>query len=163
MSAASSELEILLQQLILEHGKLLRQLETQQAAMQKLDAKTLEDVAHQQEQTRLRIAALETRRKSAVAQLAAGLRLSSTPTIAVIAQAMPRDRGRLLGLRDQLKKLLVQISSRAQIAGRLAGAVLGHLNTVVRLLAGSVEQAGLYTKHGVPKVSARIGMMEAVA
>jgi len=33
----------------------------------------------------------------------------------------------------------------------------------VRLLAGSVEQAGLYTKHGVPKVSARIGMMEAVA
>jgi hypothetical protein len=36
------------------------------------------------------------------------------------------------------------------------------LNTVVRLLAGAVEKAGLYTKHGVPQVSSRIGVMEAV-
>jgi hypothetical protein len=44
----------------------------------------------------------------------------------------------------------------------LAGAVLGHLNTVVRLIAGAVEQAGVYTKQGVPQVSARIGVIEAV-
>ena len=48
------------------------------------------------------------------------------------------------------------------MAGRLASAVLGHLNTVVRLLAGAVEKAGLYTKQGIPQVSARIGVMEAV-
>jgi len=29
-------------------------------------------------------------------------------------------------------------------------------------LVGEVERAGVYTKHGIPKVSARIGVMEAV-
>jgi hypothetical protein len=36
------------------------------------------------------------------------------------------------------------------------------LNTVVRLIAGAVEQAGVYTKTGSPKVSGRIGVLEAV-
>ena len=55
-----------------------------------------------------------------------------------------------------------QISNRVTVAGRLAGALLGHLNTAVRLIAGAVEQAGLYTRDGSPKVSGRIGVMEAV-
>jgi hypothetical protein len=40
--------------------------------------------------------------------------------------------------------------------------VLGHLNTAMRLFAGAVGQSGTYTKNGVPRVSARIGVMEAV-
>ena len=40
--------------------------------------------------------------------------------------------------------------------------MLGHLNTVVRLLAGAVERAGVYTKDGIPRVASRIGIMEAV-
>ena len=41
-------------------------------------------------------------------------------------------------------------------------ALLGHLNTVVRLIAGAVERAGVYTKTGAPQMSNRIGVMEAV-
>jgi hypothetical protein len=40
--------------------------------------------------------------------------------------------------------------------------VLGHLNVAVRALSGAVQQAGVYTKTGLPKVSGRIGAMEAV-
>jgi hypothetical protein len=54
------------------------------------------------------------------------------------------------------------IASRTKVSGKVAGAVLGHLNTVVRLLAGAVERAGVYTKDGIPRVSGRIGIMEAV-
>ena len=53
-------------------------------------------------------------------------------------------------------------AARTHVAGRVATAVLGHLNTVVRLVAGAVEKAGLYTKNGVPRVSSRIGVMDAV-
>ena len=57
--------------------------------------------------------------------------------------------------------VVVPLATVATVVG-LAGAVLGHLNTVVRLIAGAVERAGIYTKSGVPQVSNRIGVMEAV-
>jgi len=68
----------------------------------------------------------------------------------------------LLQLRDQLRAIMREIADRAVVAGRLAQAVLGHLNTAMRLFADAVGQAGTYTKYGVPRVSARIGVMEAV-
>jgi chromosome segregation ATPase len=163
MSQQLSELENLLRQLVGEHDKLLKQLEAQQAAMKKLDLKAMAEVCDQQEAVRMRIAALETRRRLLVQQLAAALRIPQPATIMKLAEASPQARSRLLELRSQLKASMEQISARAQIAGKVAGAVLGHLNTAVRLLAGAVEQAGLYTKQGVPQVSGRIGVMEAVA
>jgi hypothetical protein len=162
MSRQLAELETVLLQLIAEHEKLLRQLDTQQAAMKMLDVRAIEEAADQQETTRLRLSALETRRRAIVAQLAISLRIAGPATMIAIANAAPQARGRLLELRNRLKAVVAQIASRAHVVSRLAGAVLGHLNTMVRLLAGAVEQAGLYTKHGVPQVSARIGVMEAV-
>lgn len=163
MSPQFTELENLLRQLIVEHGKLLKQLESQQSAMKGMDLKTLAEICDQQEATRLRIATLETRRRLLVQQMAAAMRIAQPATIVKLADANPQAKSRLLELRKQLKTLMEQIAARAQIAGRVAGAVLGHLNTAVRLLAGAVEQAGVYTKQGVPQVSGRIGMMEAVA
>jgi chromosome segregation ATPase len=162
MATAVDELETILKQLIGEHEKLLRQMQSQQAAMKKLDQSAMEDISHLQEATRLRISSLETRRRAVVNQLAKTLRIEGRATLARIAESMPAARAKLLGLRNRLKELVAQVSARATVAGKLAGAVLGHLNTVVRLLAGSVEQAGLYTKNGVPQVSTRIGMLEAV-
>jgi hypothetical protein len=163
MPTPVEELETILHQLINEHEKLLRQMQSQQAAMKKLDQAALEDISHLQEATRLRITSLETRRRTICAQLAKVLRIEGQPTLTRIAEAMPAPaKGKLLGLRNRLKELVAQVSARATVAGRLAGAVLGHLNTVVRLLAGSVEKAGLYTKNGVPQVSTRIGVLEAV-
>ena len=85
-------------------------------------------------------------------------------TLSHLAALYPQRREPLLKLGSELKQLATQIASRSRVAGRLAGAVLGHLNTVVRLLAGAVDsRANVYTTDGVPRVSSRIGVMEAVA
>mgnify|MGYP000319757972 CR=1 FL=1 len=162
MAAPLIELEQVLEQLIVEHEKLLRHIDSQQAAMKKLDARALEASAQEQEAARLRITALEARRRAIIAQLSQTMRLGPKPTLAQVADASPAARARLLALRQRLKQAATAVSNRAQIASRVAGAVLGHLNTAVRLISGAVEQAGLYTRNGTPQSSARIGLLEAV-
>lgn len=157
------DLEHLLQLLVTEHRRLLAHLEAQQAAMKAFDLKALDDARNQQEASRLRVAALENKRRALVVQLARQMRVDAQGlTITRLAELQPARRDVLLKLRDEFKALAAQIAARTHVSGRLAGAVLGHLNTVVRLLAGAVEKSGLYTKQGVPRVASRIGVMEAV-
>ncbi|HEY7116612.1 MAG TPA: flagellar export chaperone FlgN [Tepidisphaeraceae bacterium] len=162
MSRQISELETLLQNLIDEHQKLLGHVEKHQAAMKSFDLKAMDDVLRLQEGARLRIATLETKRRTLITALARAHRMSQLPTLPDIAAMYPANGPRLLKLRDDLKATIQKVQTRTHVAGRLASAVVGHLNTVVRLLAGAVEKAGLYTKQGIPQVSARIGVMEAV-
>jgi hypothetical protein len=157
-----SELENVMQLLIDEHRRLLAHLESQQNAMKKLQLDAMEDAMHRQESSRLRIAGLEGKRRFLSQQFAKLSRSNGEMTLAQIAAAHPQAGPKLLGQRDELKKLIKQISDRTHVAGRLASAVLGHLNTAMRLFAGAVGQSGTYTKHGTPKVAARIGVMEAV-
>ena len=156
------DLEVILTQLVAEHEKLIGQLDEQQAAMKKLDLKALEASSKLQEATRLRIASLETRRRTTVTQIATALKLPGTATLTKVAEASGAYQAKLVSLRDRLKDLMEQIATRSHIASRLAGAVLGHLNTMVRLLAGAVEQPGVYTKHGTAQVTGRIGVLEAI-
>lgn len=163
MSAQLLQLETILQQLVGEHGKLLKHIDRHQSAMKALDLVAMDEAARQQEACRIRIGGIENRRRVLVSQIAAQLRMDGHPTVArVSAAAPPILRAKLLTLRQELVDVMEAISKRVTVAGRLAGALLGHLNTAVRLLSGAVEQAGTYTKHGVPRVSARIGVMEAV-
>lgn len=162
MSRQIAELETLVQMLINEHEKLLAYLDAQRTAMKRLDARAMDEAANSAEATRLRIASLDTRRRTLATQLGLAMKVPGVPTLAQIGKAFPAAQVRLLPLGEKLKDLVRRVQSHAQVSGKLAGSVLGHLNTVVRLLAGAVEQAGLYTKHGVPKVSNRIGMLEAV-
>lgn len=162
MSRQVFELESILQQLIEEHEKLLSHLECQQAAMKKFDLKTMDDCVTLQENSRLRIASLEAKRRVLITTIARAHRMTQTPTVTDIAHMYPPSSAKLMKLRGDLKTIIAKIQTRTHVAGRLASAVLGHLNTVVRLLAGAVEKAGLYTKQGVPQVSSRIGVMEAV-
>jgi hypothetical protein len=162
MNREAGQLQIVLQQLVAEHEKLLSHLAAQQAAMKKLDLAGIDQLTGLQDATRMRIAALDGKRKTLVTQLAMILKIGGTPTLSRLAEAMPQHRQALLTLRDHLKAKVTEVSTRSTVAGRVAGALLGHLNTVVRLLAGAVEQAGLYTKQGTPQVSARIGVIEAV-
>lgn len=155
-------LEAALQQLIDEHRKLLGLVDAQYAAMRAMDLTALDVAANGQEACRLRIATLETKRRGIVQLLTRGAKIDGTVTIAKLTTLFPQRRDALLQLRDELKSVAGAISTRTKVAGRVAGAVLGHLNTVVRLLAGAVERAGVYTKDGVPQVSRRIGVMEAV-
>jgi hypothetical protein len=157
------DLENLLQLLVTEHRRLLAHLEAQQAAMKAFDLKALDDARNQQEASRLRVAALENKRRALVLQIARQMRVDAQGlTISRLAELQPARREALFKVRDELKELAAQIAARTHVSARLAGAVLGHLNTVVRLLAGAVEKSGLYTKQGVPRVAPRIGVMEAV-
>ena len=157
-----ADLETALQQLVAEHRKLLGFVEAQYAAMRVMDLAALGAAANAQEACRLRIATLETKRRAIVQLLARGTKIDGPVTVTKLAALFPQRRDALLQLRDELKTVATNISTRTKVAARVAGAVLGHLNTVVRLLAGSVERAGVYTKDGTPQVSRRIGVMEAV-
>jgi hypothetical protein len=162
MSRFLPELENVLRSLADEHRRLLAHVEAQQAAMKAFDLRAMDDARNQQEASRLRVAALETKRRAIVAHMAKALNLQGKVTLSQVADLHPQRRDALLALRGEIKQLATTIAARSHVAGRLASSVLGHLNTVVRLLAGAVEKAGLYTKHGVPSVSSRIGMMEAI-
>jgi hypothetical protein len=158
-----ADLENLLQLLVTEHRRLLAHLETQQAAMKAFDLKALDDARNQQEASRLRVAGLENKRRALVVQIARQLRVDAQGlTITRLAELQPARCDALFKVRDELKDLAARIAARTHVSARLAGAVLGHLNTVVRLLAGAVEKSGLYTKQGIPRVAPRIGVMEAV-
>ena len=156
------DLENILRLMIAEHGKLLGHLDAHQAALRSFRVEQIEDLTALQEASRLRIATLEAKRRHLNQQIARLARLTSEPTLTKLAELFPPRAGTLTGLRDELRDVVAQVQSRTTISGRLAGAVLGHLNTAVRLLAGAVEQAGVYTKHGVPRVASRIGAIEAV-
>ena len=163
MTRLLPELESVLQSLVNEHRRLLAHLEAQQAAMKAFDLPALDDSRNQQEASRLRVATLENKRRAIVAMLAKALRVEGRElTLTRLADLQPARRDALLKLRDELRDLAARITARTHVAGRLAGAVLGHLNTVVRLLAGAVEKTGVYTRQGVPRVASRIGVMEAV-
>jgi hypothetical protein len=162
MSRLLPELENILRSLADEHRRLLTHVESQQEAMKSFNLKALDDARNQQEASRLRVLGLEARRRLVVGQIAKGLKLEGNLTITRLADLHPARRDALLKVRDEIKTLARAIETRMHVAGRLSSAVLGHLNTVVRLLAGAVEKAGLYTKHGVPRVSSRIGVMEAI-
>lgn len=158
-----AEVESLLQMLVTEHQKLLAHVELQQAAMRAFDLRAMDQAAKLQEAARLRIASLETRRRSVVLQMVRLLKINDSDlTIAKLVQMNPARADELLKLRDELKTAVQQIAQKTHVSGKLAAAVAGHLNTVMRVLAGAVEKAGVYTKHGVPQVAGRIGVMEAV-
>jgi ribonuclease D len=130
--------------------------------MRAFDLKTMDEVVRLAEATRLRIAGMESKRRALITAIARAHRMSQMPTLPDIATMYPPSAPKLMKLRDELKSAIQAVQKRSNIAGKVASAVLGHLNTVVRLLAGAVEKAGLYTKQGIPQVSSRIGVMEAV-
>src|SRR5437763_9096694 len=159
MSRQVSELETVLQQLLAEHRKLHAHLEAHLAAMKRMDVRAMDESVALQEASRIRIVLLEKQRRFLAAQLGNLLKLGPEPTINKIAAAFPARGPQLMKLRTDLKQAMQAVQSGTFVAGKVAGAVLGHLNTALRLFAGAVEKAGVYTKQGVPKVSARIGVM----
>jgi hypothetical protein len=162
MSRAISDLVSILSQSVAEHRKLLEQLDLQHAAMKKFDLPAMADLMPRQELTRLRLGELETKRRALMRQITATLKLPQEPRLTRLAELFPPYADALLKARDELRQLAAKIAQRSQGSGRLASAVLGHLNTVVRLLAGAVQRAGLYTRQGIPRVGSRLGVMDAV-
>jgi hypothetical protein len=161
MSRPLDELLNSLTLLIGEHRRLLAEAERHQAAIRSMDLPAMDASRVRQDAIRARIAAMEERRRLAAEQCANGLK-GRAVTLTRLAEMHPAYRGQLLLLRDELRDVIGQISQRTHVAGRVAGAVLGHLNTVVRLVVGGAQQGGVYTKRGIPKLSPRIGIIETV-
>jgi DNA repair exonuclease SbcCD ATPase subunit len=156
------DLEELLGEMLVEHRKLLGHVESQLTAMKQMKIRQMEAARNLQEASRSRINALENRRRILVQQIARMNQLQSQPKIPQLAEMFPSRKAQLLKLRAELETVMKEIQSRSHVASRLASAVLGHLNTAMRILAGAVGGAGVYTNRGVPRVSRRIGMMETV-
>jgi hypothetical protein len=157
-----TDLEVLLGNLIVEHRRLLKQVDAQQTAMKAMDLAAIDAAIAEQDVLRRRIATLERRRGELAAQAGILLRLNGPVTLLRLAEALPAQCRTLLKLRAELRDLMSEIQQRASIAARVAGSVLGHLNTAMRILAGAVERAGVYTRSGVPRMSTRVGVMDAI-
>ncbi|HUB24132.1 MAG TPA: flagellar export chaperone FlgN [Tepidisphaeraceae bacterium] len=162
MSRQLAELENILTALIAEHKKLLAETERHQAAIQAMNVAAMDASRSVQETMRARIASLDGRRKILADQLGAPHKVAA-PTLTRLAELYPQSRKRLLEQRDELRRVIGEIQQRTQVAGRVAGAMLGHLNSVVRILGTAMRQAGVYTKKGLPRLAPRIGAIEAVA
>lgn len=162
MSAPIAELEKLLTMLLAEHRTLLDAITAHQDAMRTFRFDDLATAQDAIEASRTRIVMTEARRRVLVQQIVRLHKLPATVSLTQIAEVAPQHKKNLLKLRDELKLLAGQITRKTTVSSKVAGALLGHLNTVVRLVAGAVQQAAVYTKQGMPTVSARIGVMEAV-
>ncbi|MGA2581980.1 MAG: flagellar export chaperone FlgN [Tepidisphaeraceae bacterium] len=162
MSRQLTDLLSVLAQMIAEQHKLLHHMESQHVAMKTLDLNSMNELISAQEAIRLRLTMLDNRRKILVKQLAEAARVKEEPTVTKLAEMFPGHATALLKSRDDLRDVIGKISARSKSTSKLAAAVLGHLNTVGRLIAGAVQRAGLYTKQGVRQMNGRIGVMEAV-
>src|SRR4051794_18409455 len=133
MSRQVSELEVLLQQLVDEHQKLLAHVDNHQRAMKTFDLKAMDDVCRLQEAARIRIANLEAKRRNLIVQIARAHRMTQVPTLPDIASMYPPNAPVLLKLRAELKAVIAQGQARTHVAGRLASGVARPLNKVVAL------------------------------
>jgi hypothetical protein len=157
-----ADLEKLLLQIAAEHRTLLANLTLHQDAMRTFKLDEMTAAGEAVEASRTRLVMLEARRRVLVQQIARLHKLAPNASLAEIAAIAPQHKAGLLKIRDELKLITGQITRRTTVSQKVAGALLGHLNTVVRLVAGAVQSAAVYTKQGMPTVSGRIGVMEAV-
>src|SRR5688572_27986055 len=123
MQREVGQLQVILGQLIAEHEKLLAHLSNQQAAMKELDLPAIDQLTGLQDATRMRIAALDGKRRTLVNQVAAMLKLPGTTTLKRLAESLPQHKQALLTLREQLKMRVQEVATRSTIAGRVAGAL----------------------------------------
>lgn len=162
MTPQAAELHRVLSSQIAEHKRLIECLQKHRAAMKTLDLNAVDLAVRAASQIKGRLAQLETRRRQIADQLANQLKLGGRASLAQIATALPQDTIELNQARDELRSLIEAARNEAHIASRVAGAILGHLNTVVRVVGTAVRHAGVYTRSGNAKVGSRVGLMEAV-
>ena len=162
MTAQITELEKILGQIIAEHRTLLAALELHLGSLRTLKFEGVQQAVTAIEQSRTRIVLHDAKRRLVMQQLTRLYKLPADASLSDVAAVLPQHKPSLMKLRDQLKQITASIANKTTVSSRVAGAMLGHLNTVVRLVAGAVQQASVYTRQGVPTVSGRIGMMEAV-
>jgi hypothetical protein len=155
------EVEAVLRQMLEDYRKMAVHVRAHQAALKVMNLKAMDESARGQELVRSRINRLESRRRALFQQISTQYRLIGVLKLSALAEMFPAHRVELLQLRKDLGAVAREIETGNNLSGRVAGAVLGHLNTAVRILAGAVERSGVYTSAGVPRMASRIGLMDA--
>ena len=163
MSPTIVELEKLLALLVTEHRALSAAADVYQAALRTFDLEQINAGADAVETSRAKIVMFENRRRHQTLLVARTHKLASDETITQIADAVPAHRINLLKHRDALRTLTAEIAAKNSVSAKVAAAMMGHLNSVVRMVSGAVRQAAVYTRYGQHTVAARVGVMEAVA
>ena len=120
-----AELEKLLTQLVAEHQTMLQCLDAHQAAMRQFRLDDLAIASSGIEQSRTRIAFLETRRRLTMQQVVRLHKVSPTAPLAEIANIVPQYKLSLLRLREQLKQLAGQIARKSTVSGKSGQRVAG--------------------------------------
>ncbi|HEX8325836.1 MAG TPA: hypothetical protein VF595_18170 [Tepidisphaeraceae bacterium] len=162
MSPTIAELEKALAAQVAEHRILLAAVNAHLDAMRTFSLPDITAAADAVEASRGRAVHHEKRRLALMAQVVRTHKLQANVTLAEIAVAVPAHRMSLMRLRDELRELTADIAARTGVSAKVAAAMMGHLNTVVRLVAGAVKTAAVYTKQGQRTVANRVGVMEAV-
>lgn len=162
MSRPILELEAVMSQLVLEYTRLTAAAERYQLAMRALDTTAMDALQQEQEKLRMRLAQLELRRRAALTGVARFYKLDRLPTLTEIAGLDTGRCGEIRRFQKELRDVTSKLQRHTTVSQRLAGALLGHLNSAVKLFAGITQQASTYTRHGGPKITGRIGGMEAV-
>lgn len=162
MSPMITELEKALAAQVAEHRVLFAAVTRHLDAMRLFDLNAINVAADVVEQSRARVMGLESRRRGLMAQVTRTHKLPAETTLSELADAVPAHRASLMKLREQLRGLTAEIAAKSSVSNRVAASMMGHLNTVVRLIAGAVRQAAVYTKQGNHSVASRVGVMEAI-
>lgn len=162
MSPTIAELEKALTSQVAEHRVLFAAVTRHLDAMRSFDLPSINTAADEVEASRSRVVILEKRRLTVMAQVIRTHKFAANVTLAEIADAVPAHKVSLMKLREQLRGLTSEIAAKTSVSAKVAAAMMGHLNTVVRLVAGAVKTASAYTKQGQRAIAARVGVIEAV-
>jgi hypothetical protein len=144
--------------LIKTHGELLATLREQLEAMRKMDAVAMSDAGRRQEAIHRRLLRLETDRRRAARALATSLRLPADAALTDIAARLATPPAELQDRRVRLRSLSTEAAKLGEQCSRLAGGVLAHLNSSLRLLTGG----GTYAAGGNFHMPPRLSRMEAI-
>src|SRR5262245_55825844 len=117
MSRFVQDLEVLLDQLIAEHRKMLGYGQQQTAAMKHMNLAGMEAARSQQEACRQRIRQIDHRRRGTVQQLGRMHKFASELTMSQIIDLYPANAAALAKKRDALRRLAGEIALKTNVAG----------------------------------------------
>ena len=103
---------------------------------------------------------LERRRRAMLRRLAGPG--GEEPTLAQLADRHPPRAKVLRRLREELVRATDDVGRRGKLAAGVAGGVLGHVNTALRLLGEAAGRDGRYTAHGTAAVGRGRSVVEAL-
>ncbi len=146
---ALADLEKLLAEQVRAYRGLAELLDEHRAALADMDLARVLKLTKDHAKRREELVRLDRRRQAMLT------RLGGTGTLADLAERHPGRGKALRRLREELIRVTDDARARGKLAAGVAGGVLGHLNTAVRLLAEAAGGGAAYAKDGTRRPNLR--------